>query len=145
MLPAVKTNRNNLIISEFLTKVVLKMHISWNVLLCARASGSQHFKGLCCLIFNGKGPLPLADGNSLFICLNNSTNNTASHCRRHESSKSTVLNRIITPYYKTVYGRKTQSYLHSTMCNGEQFIEIYVIGILSGIIFFLCDPSRCVI
>jgi len=76
---------------------------------CARASGSQHFKGLCCLIFNRKGLLLLEDGNnSLFICLNNSTNNTASHSRRPESSKTTVLDRIIRPYYKTVYDRKTQ-------------------------------------
>jgi hypothetical protein len=114
------------------------MHISWKVMLCARASGSQHFKGLCCLIFNGKGPLPLADGNnSLFICLNNSTSNT-SHSRRPESSKNTVLNRIIRPYYKTVYVRKTQSYLHSTMCNGEQFTELYVQGALNGIKLRYC-------
>jgi len=105
------------------------MHVSWNIMPCARASGSQHFKGVCCLIFKTKGPLPLADGNnSLFICLNNSTN-TTSHSRRPESSKTTVLNRIITPYYKTVYDRKTHSYLYCTMCNDEWFIELYVKGI----------------
>jgi hypothetical protein len=106
-------------------------------MLCAMASGSQHSKGLCCLIFNRIGLLSLADGNnSLFICLNNSTNNTASHSRRPESSKNkknTVLNRISTQYYKTVYDRKTQSYLHFTMCNGEQFIELYVKGTINGI------------
>jgi len=103
-------------------------------MLCAMASGSQHAKGLCCLIFSRKGLLSLADGNnSLFICLNNSTNNKESHSRRHESSKNTVLNRIITQYYKTVYDRKTQSYLHCTRCNGEQFIELYVKGTINGI------------
>jgi len=118
------------------------MHVSWNVMLCARASGSQHFKGLCRLIFNGKGTLPFADGNnSLFICLNNSTNNTVSHSRRPESSKNTVLNRIITPHYKTVYDRITQSYLHSTMCNGKQLIELYVKGTSNGIKLRYCGKN----
>jgi hypothetical protein len=55
--------------------------------------------------------------------------------------KNTVLNRIITPYYKIVYGRKTQSYLHSMMCSDEQFIELYVIGTLNGIKFRYCGKN----
>lgn len=50
-----------------------------------------------------------------------------------KKQKNTVLNRISTQYYKTVYDRKTQSYLHFTMCNGEQFIELYVKGTINGI------------
>jgi len=68
--------------------------------------------------------------HSLFIIRNNSTN-TASHSRRTDSSKNTVLNRTNTHHTTKLSMTGKRSYLNSTMCNGEQFTELYVKGTLT--------------